>query len=359
MKTVLTKFLAFSSLALLMLASCKKDETKVVATNGTPGALTASATTIVLSSATSADNAVSFSYTPSTYGFKAAVTYTLQIGIKGNNFANSKDIGLTASSKAYTGLDLNTMLLSMGLIPNNASQLETRIKSELATGVQTTYSNVVTLTVTPYFDIPVFPSLWVPGAYQTPAPNWNPPTAERISSASGNKVYEGYVNYTDPASLEFKYTSDPDWNHTNYGDGGGGALSTSGGAGNLKVPSPGYYLLKADLNGSTWSATATTWGIIGDATPNGWGSSTPLTYNATTKTWGGIVHLTAAAPGAAGTACKFRANDAWDINLGDNKPANGVLKYGGENIPVTVTGDYKVTLDLSHPAYYFYSIIKQ
>jgi hypothetical protein len=247
------------------------------------------------------------------------------------------------------------MLLSMGLIAGNPAQSETRIKSELATNVQTTYSNVLTLTVTPYFDIPFYASLYVPGAYQ----GWSPATAMRISSPSANKLYEGYVNYTDPASLEFKYTSDPDWNHTNYGDGGSGKLSTDGSAGNLKVPSTGYYLLKGDLTGNTWSVTKTQWGIIGDATPNGWGASTALTFDAATQTWGGIIHLTAAAPGAAATACKFRANDAWDINLGDNKPANGILKYGGENIPVTVTGDYKVTLDLTHPAFYYYSLIKQ
>jgi len=347
MKTLLTKFLALSGIALLMLASCKKDETKVTATNGKPGALTASASTIVLTSANSGDNAVSFTYTPTDYGFKASVTYTLQIALKGANFANSKDIGLSASSKSYTGADLNTMLLSMGLIAGNASQLETRIKSELATGVQTTYSNVLTLTVTPYFDIPFYASLYVPGAYQ----GWSPSTAERISSSGNNKSYEGYVNFPDAGSLEFKYTSDPDWSHTNYGDGGGGVLNTTGG--NLKVPSTGYYLLKGNLNDNTWSATKTQWGIIGDATPNGWNASTALAYDATNKVWTGVVHLT------GGFFAKFRANDAWDLNLGDNKPANGVLKYGGENIPVAVTGDYKVTLNLSNPAFYYYSLIKQ
>ena len=48
MKTVLTKFLAISGVALLMLASCKKDQTQVTATAGKSGALTASATTAVL-----------------------------------------------------------------------------------------------------------------------------------------------------------------------------------------------------------------------------------------------------------------------------------------------------------------------
>ncbi|HVW97322.1 MAG TPA: SusE domain-containing protein [Mucilaginibacter sp.] len=349
MKTVLTKFLAFSSVALLLLASCKKNDLKVTAKDGTPGTLTASANSIVLSSANSGDNAVSFNYTPTDYGFKAAVSYTLQIDAKGNNFANSKNIGLTSSSKTYTGADLNTLLLSMGFIAGSPAQLEARIKSELATNVQTTYSNTVTVTVTPYFDIPFYSSLYVPGAYQ----GWSPGTAKRISSPSDNKLYEGFVYFADAGSLEFKYTSDPDWNHTNYGDAGGGSLSTDGGAGNLKVPSTGYYLLKADLTANTWSATKTQWGIIGDATPGGWDSSTALTFDATNEVWTATVHL------IGGKQCKFRANDAWDINLGDNNPANGVLAYNGANINVDVTGDYKVTLNLSNPAFYYYSLIKQ
>lgn len=347
MKTIFTKFLAFSSIMLLMLASCKKDEIKVVAGNGTPGKLTSSATSVVLTAAASGSTALTLTYTPTSYGFNAAVNYTLQIDKKGNNFASSKNIVLSStSSKTFSGLDLNIALLAMGLIPGAATPIEMRIKSELSANVSTTYSNVVGLTVTPYFDIPVYASLWVPGAYQ----GWSPATAERISSPKDDKNYEGYVNYTDPGSLEFKYTSNPDWDHTNYGDAGGGGLNTTGG--NLKVPSTGYYLLSADLNGNKWSATKTSWGIIGDATPGGWGSSTALTYDAVAKVWTGTIHLTGSA------FAKFRANDAWDINLGDNKPVNGALKYGGENIPIAETGNYKVVLDLSHPGYYFYSFTK-
>ncbi|MES2107478.1 MAG: SusE domain-containing protein [Bacteroidota bacterium] len=347
MKTIFTKYLALTGIVLAMLASCKKDETKVVAGKGTPGALTATANNIVLTSANADNTALSFSYTPSNYGYSAAVSYTLQIDVKGDNFAKSTNISVSGKTFDYKVSDFNNAVVGLGLIPGSTSEVEARIKSELASNVNVTYSNVLSITVTPYASIITYPSLYVPGAYQ----GWTPATAERISSVKDDKTYEGYVNYIDAASLEFKYTSNPDWDHTNYGDGGGGALSTSGG--NLKVPSTGYFLLKADLNGNTWSATKVQWGVIGDATPGGWDNSTALTYDATNKVWTGTVTLT------AGASVKFRANDAWDINLGDNKPANGVLKYGGENIPVTEAGTYKITLDLSHPAYYIYRLIKQ
>ena len=42
---------------------------------------------------------------------------------------------------------------------------------------------------------------------------------------------------------------------------------------------------------------------------------------------------------------KFRANDAWDINFGDDG-ANGSLEYGGANIAIASAGNYTITLDL-------------
>jgi len=48
MKKVLTKFLAFSGVALLMLSACKKDGALVTSNGGKPGMLTASTTTLVL-----------------------------------------------------------------------------------------------------------------------------------------------------------------------------------------------------------------------------------------------------------------------------------------------------------------------
>jgi len=97
----------------------------------------------------------------------------------------------------------------------------------------------------------------------------------------------------------------------------------------------------------TYTAVATTWGVIGSASPKGWDDETPLTYNPASKTWIGSVHLTAA-------EFKFRANHNWDFNYGSSsKDAN--LNAGGDNIAVTVESDYAFTLDLSKPNAYKYS----
>lgn len=186
--------------------------------------------------------------------------------------------------------------------------------------------------------------LYVPGSHQ----GWSPGTAPIVYNRNFDMKYEGYVNFS--ANDLFKFTSDPDWDHTNYGDGGNGTLSTTGD--NLTVAEAGYYKLNVDLSGSpfTYTTVKTDWGLIGDATVGGWDNSTPMTYNPDTKVWTVTTTLT------AGKAFKFRANNGWDINLGGNQSN---LSYGGDNIPIATDGTYLVTLDLSNPEAYKCSVVKQ
>ncbi len=81
----------------------------------------------------------------------------------------------------------------------------------------------------------------------------------------------------------------------------------------------GYVEVTANFNTNTWTATRTTWGIIGDATPGGWNTDTQLTYDVTNQVW-----KTTAVMKAIGSF-KFRANNAWVIDFGID--ANGNLQY--------------------------------
>ena len=166
--------------------------------------------------------------------------------------------------------------------------------------------------------------IYVPGNHQS----WNPEAAPRLYGANFDGKYVGY------SCLDggFKFTSAPDWNHTNYGDGGEGMISDTGG--DLSADK-GFYLLEVDVTAMTWKATPTTWGIIGDATANGWDADQDMTWNEEKHCWCATITLT------DGTI-KFRANDGWDINFGGN-PEN--LSAGGDNIPVTA-GTYDIDLYL-------------
>ena len=197
--------------------------------------------------------------------------------------------------------------------------------------------------------------LYVPGAYQ----DWKPATAPQIGSVPGSSIrFEGYVNLLGTGEQPFKFTDAPDWTHTNYGAGPGGTFSTDGQAGGLTVPAGGYYELTADLGKGTWTATKTSWSVIGNATPGGWEKDTPMTYNAEKQVW------TVTLPMKADGSFKFRANNAWKIDLGLD--SNGKLQYVDnpffdynasiKDLTVPDDGTYTITLDLHNPGKYTYSI---
>jgi hypothetical protein len=70
--------------------------------------------------------------------------------------------------------------------------------------------------------------------------------------------------------------------------------------------------------------------VIGSATAGGWGSDQDMTYNATTRTWTITTNLVVG-------EMKFRANDDWAVNLGDNGN-DGKPEINGANIPITSAG---------------------
>jgi hypothetical protein len=342
---------------LIVLQSCKKDAVLVTANNGTPATLKASTTTIDLSIDKAANEAVSFSWDKANYGYSSAVQYTLQMDKKGNKFASPKDYAIDASAaliQKLTVADLNNALVLMGFTPGVSGELEVRVKSELRANTDTLYSNVLSFSVKPYAVIVNYPSLYVPAAYQ----GWAPATAEKVASVKDDKYYEGYVYFGDAANLIFKYTTDVNWT-TTYGwasstntDSWSGGTFSSSASGNLFVPSTGYYLLTANTTTNAWSATKTTFGIVGDATPSGWDVDTEMAFNSATKEWIVTANL------VGGKSVKFRANHAWAINYGDNAPANGFLKLNGADIKVPASGNYTVTLKLGIPGNYTYSITK-
>jgi hypothetical protein len=249
MKKSFISFLAICSALLMLFSSCKKDGTQIVSTIGTPGTLTTSTTTPALSLATSANSAVTFSFaaTPVS-GYQAAITYTIQIDKKGNNFASAREITATTPATNVTVGALNTVLLNLGLTTGVSTQIDARIKSVLAANETPVYSNVVNLTVTPYS---LTSYVYVPGGYQ----GWDPTKADvpSLASPSSNGVYDGTVIV--PAATTdfgFKITPAKSWS-SSYGAGSAGKLDANGG--NLTFPSAGTFKIHVDLNALTYTLT--------------------------------------------------------------------------------------------------------
>ncbi|MFZ5428711.1 MAG: hypothetical protein ACOZDD_00655 [Bacteroidota bacterium] len=173
--------------------------------------------------------------------------------------------------------------------------------------------------------------------------NWSPDRSPQVmSTVSAPDHLEGYV-YMANSSNQWKFATQNNWDGPNYG-GRIGVLDPSGD--NYNLPK-GYYKINANAADMTFTAIATEWGVIGDATPKGWDDETPLTYYPALKTWRGGIHLKAA-------QFKFRANHSWDYNYGSSS-GNEKLNAGGDNIPVGLEADYYIILDLSKPNEYTYS----
>jgi hypothetical protein len=197
--------------------------------------------------------------------------------------------------------------------------------------------------------------IWnIPGDYVaasypgTTFADWSPDKSPQIkSTVTAPDNLEGYV-YMSKTSNLWKFATQLNWDGPNYIAGTvPGTLIESN---DNNVSPAGYY--KINVNAApapmTYTAVATVWGVIGDASPNGWNDETALTYSPTLRTWNGGMSLTAA-------YIKFRANHSWDYNYGSDL-ADGKLGAGAANIQVTLAADYAITLDLSNPNAYTYSL---
>jgi hypothetical protein len=361
MKKIFSKCLVTIA-ALVLFSACKKDAVLTyLDVVSFPANVTASTANLSLSVNNTDSSVITYSWPAVQFKVKAPVTYSLQldvptdtVGISAWSNAVTMAVGSDVLSKSFKGSDLNTLAISkLGLVADSSGTMVARVVAVLDRSV---YSNAVSVKVKP-FKVVVKNVLYVPGQYQ----NWDPPTAPVIAEAASKpKMYEGYYYMPGAGALYFKFTSAPDWNHINYGDGGNGTFSTDGAAGGLSVPDGGYYELTANLNSNKWTATKTTWGIIGDATPGGWGSDTQMTYDAVNQVWKVTADM------KSGGSFKFRANKAWMIDFAVD--SNKKLVYadspffgytaGLDNLSVPSDGNYTITLDLHNSGNYIYDLHK-
>jgi hypothetical protein len=351
-------------LVVIVAAGCNKNMSETVLHSpGSVTGFTASASTLVLSNANDSATVVTFAWPKPSYAYPAVITYTLQIDQPSDTsgttaWANAISVAVATDSlnKSWLGTDFNVVMNQLGLTDGSANTVVVRLgvnvnqSNGTASTVPALYS-IVSMTVTPYQIILDYPKLYVAGDFLTP--NWtqiNQP-GWILASVLSNNTYEGYVNFTN-AGNSFKLCTELDWNGTNYGWGGTATtLSGSGSAGNCYSSGPVYARVVADVDPNVMTITYTTtkWAVSGDF--NSWSTSaTPMTFNPSTNLWtvSGVA-LT------AGTAFKFLGDPGWVTNFGIN--SKGGLSYGGANIPVTKSGTFTITLDLSQGAgNYAYSV---
>jgi len=160
MRTLLTKLLLLSA-TVSMLWSCQKDQAMEIYQGGTNPVLTASvSTTIPLSYSTAANEAVKLSWTNPGYSFASGVssqdvTYLVEIDTTGANFTNpnkktlsfSKDLSVAISQSTLNDYLLNQLLLNTTMAHNIEIRVTASLNGTTATKLM---SNVLKFSVTPY-----------------------------------------------------------------------------------------------------------------------------------------------------------------------------------------------------------------
>jgi hypothetical protein len=375
----------------LTAASCTDSVSTYIATEPANFTLNAGATTITLSSTNAGStNAVTFSWDSLTYGVSTPVTYTLQLDSLNGTFANPIEESVITDSYTFSYSDsiLNLRALKLKLTVGQQGKLKARLKSNLAYNQMVAYSNVVTLTVTPYSSVVLkyaMPAvLYLQG--DAVASDWSYPVpASQQMVQIDNHRFALLVSLTGGKSFAF-ITSATAWGDPAYKaatsseptSGGnfipsGSATTPAWGGSNITAPpTTGVYQVIVDFSTGTYTVTAapglltapSALYIVGDATPLAWAApdATQQFTQVDSNTFSLKVKLTGGKNYALITAASIWTDPAYILPIGSVASsytsggeiiASGAANsWGGVNIqsPAT-TGIYTITVNFKAGTY--------
>ena len=300
--------------------------------------LSLSADNITLTEDTALNEILTASWTEPDFGFDAAALYTVLIDYQGGDFSEAQIVPAGSNlDMSFTVEELNAKMLSLGLPPNQATTVRFIVRVTLSEN-QEMYSNTVSLSVTPYSSLlDLSTNLGVVGS-ATPGGWGNPDVPDLPFYATTTPNV--YVAYVTLGNGEIKFRADNLWTE-NWGDDGADGTLDAYGA-NISV-SAGTYKIMLDMGNMTYTMEEYSWGIVGSATPGGWGGpDLMLHYNPYQDDWKAVVTL------IDGEA-KFRFNNDWAINYGDDG-GDGSFEANGANIAVSA-GHYLVTVNFNTQQY--------
>ncbi len=335
MKKYINKILFLLTFTAL-LVGCEKDDIVVINEDFTT-TVSLSSDNIVLEESNEGMEALKVTWTQPDFGYSAAAQYNILFDLSTGDFSNPESVSAGSSlEKSFNTEDLNKVLLNLGAEPGTAAQLQVKVDIIMSKQYSRA-SDTSELTATAYSGVLDLTTPW--GVVGSAAPNgWDGPDVPFYKSEE-NGVYVAYVTLTEGA---WKIRKDNKWDE-NYGSDNADNTLQAGGS---DIPvTAGVYKIVFDENNFTYSIEEYSWGLVGSATPNGWGDGpdTALEYDSCSDTWKAVINM-------VDGEWKVRQNNAWSVNYGD-KELDGYLDTESDNnIPVT-SGSYLVTVDFKDLSY--------
>ncbi len=271
------KLKIFYLLALLVFtfSSCEDDSPKAtLKSNVAPNELKAPSSDSYVLTLDDKDAIMeTFEWTSPDYGFPAGAMYTLQVDRTGNNFASAMEVLSTSALEAAVNVGtFNDILLGLGLTPEEATQVDLRVVSNINPDVPIVYSNARTIEVSVYATS--FPPIWGMGAALK---GWGPWPDNAVEWQSNEfKKYETTAYFTKEET--FRWFEQLDWGPTSYNYPYFSSVdptfvNANDDDSNLRVAGEtGWYKVNIDLVGKTVTALAVSEPVLymTGAALNGW-----------------------------------------------------------------------------------------
>ncbi|MCF6129186.1 SusE domain-containing protein [Flavobacterium sp. AS60] len=365
------------------LYSCSEDSKDPVAKEADDFTMSAPVDgTFVLTAATAGDEAVVVQWESADFGYQAATNYKLQMVKSTDSFSDDQTLNPSISLGNYSSVpgasfekslksrDFNNLVLAanpsgIGNAVSYKIRIYALVNNQLASSDinLNAKSQEATVTVTAYDAFDEFDRLYVPGNFGGASgyADWTPSNAPKLFSKANDGKYEGFVWMNNP-NPEFKFTPVPDW----VGDKGDITefpnsftdLVQAGGKNIRPTDGAGTYFLTVNWNTDKYTIAKRQIAMIGQATPNGWGTPTYMTF----VTDPASPYYRMFTLDLALTADEFliRLKDDWSEKMGTLSGntetlaatnANGI-KIGGGNMKVPTAGNYKIVLDVRNAANY-------
>lgn len=291
-------------------------------------------------------------------GYQASVTNLLQIDLKEKNFAHTQTVDASTDKVSYTfttsGLNqsIQTLFQQYGM-ENQQTTIAFRIASVISAAADTIYSEALAINVMPYEGEAVYPSLFLPGAYN----GWAF-AGQQIYSIENNDSYSGMVYFgfnKQTASGDKEWKIGTDWAaDKNWGADGNIAAEAAqatlkSGGGNISSYSHASYYVKFSTQTLKleMSQGHDSWGIIGI---NGkWGDADDIAFTLQTETSSDgntLYYLGATIEVTNGNTFKIRPDHQWNdqINAGNMAYEGDITEAASDqNFELTAgNGEYEI-----------------